>query len=110
MTGKWIEVGGKTYNELAKDPKNQAYFNTAQHRKGNLYGKHGCSNAYKYVGQSGPFCGPASCPRTYPVRNAGEYRAAIRYSANADPKDQEAIRTCAERVRATGYKSGGNKL
>lgn len=110
VTQRWIEVGGPTYNKLYEAHK--AYFATAKHRKGNLYGKHGCSNVEKYRGQPGPFCGPTRCGGpTYPVRSPGEYRAAIRYSVNADPADQEEIRACATRVaREKGWtKNGGTK-
>jgi hypothetical protein len=107
-TGRWIRVGGPLYQQLQE--QHGEYFGNAEVRKGNLYGRHGCSNAHKYAGQPGPFCGPKRCgANTYPVRGPGEFRAAISYSRYADSGDQEEIRECAERVRATGYKSGGNE-
>jgi len=92
----YIKVGGDIYNKLRA--AHSDYFKTAQRRV----------NSGVYVGQKSPFCGPISSPKTYPVRNPAEYQDVIKYAANADQKDQVHIRACAERVRASGFKSGGN--
>lgn len=102
VTGKYIKTGGKTYNSLYSE--HEDYFKSEKTKKGNLEGKHGCSNSKKYEGQSGPFCGPESCPRTFPVRNPGEFRAAESYARFADKDQQESIRACAKSVRDAGFK------
>lgn len=109
-TGREIEVGGKTYLEIAKDPKyadKLAPKPTAAQRRGSSGHSYsdstrgGCSNQGKYRNEKIPaneFCGPAgkSCPSTFPSNTPARARAALSYARHAP--DPQGIRDCVIRI------------
>ena len=94
-TGREIEIGGKTYLDLAKDPKWANKLTpkpTATQRRsasGRSYSNSkqgGCSNQAKYRNlPASDFCGPSggACPGTFPVNTPGRARAGLSYRRHA---------------------------
>lgn len=123
-TGREIEIGGKTYLELAKDPKWANKLTpkpTAAQRlgpSGHSYSRStrgGCSNQGKYKGlPASEFCGPSggACPGTFPVNTPGRARAARSYARHApNPSGiEECVIKIAKKKGWYDYKTGNIKV
>lgn len=111
ITGRDIEIGGKTYLKLAKDPRiarhlkpppSEALRRRSRGPSGaSLSAARGGSQQWKYVGAgiaARLFCGPegGAPPFTYPVNTRERARAALAYARHAP--NPEGIRRCVHRI------------
>jgi len=107
LTNRRVKIGSKTYENLGKTVRKTKKDNSLEKQK-EVYDKIKGRDDKRYKGlKKSDFCGPAGgdVPRSFPVSNQEECRAALTYARYA-PKP-EGIRKCAlAKAKNNGWKCG----